>query len=167
MGAALTGGILRGIFGPQRAVQWQGGGCVRDPGTVTAGQALMVETFSSFVLLFLSYGVALDPRQQSLFGPLAGPIGVGFSLALTSFASAGLVPGYTGASMNPARCFAFAVARKDFSSQWIWWTGPAIGGILHAIMYFVCPPYHQHYTDKCQLVHSLHTSGEEIHPKDA
>ena len=173
MGAALTGGILRGIFGPERAVEWQGGGCFRDPATVTAGQALMVEAFSSFVLLFLAYGVALDPRQQSLFGPLAGPVAVGFSLGLTSFAGAGLVKGYTGASMNPARCFAFAIARKDFGSQWIWWTGPVIGAVLHAIMYWAAPPYHEHYSGKCHMATPAsnasggsNVSGEEIHPKN-
>lgn len=158
MGAALTGGILRGVFGPERAVEWQGGGCWRDPGTVNVGQALLIETVSSFILLFLAYGVALDPRQGKLFGPITGPISVGLSLGLTSFASAGLVKGYTGASMNPARCFAFAITRKEFSSQWIWWTGPVIGGILHAVTYYVCPPYHQHVTSKCRMPPSSHTS---------
>ena len=142
-GAALAGGILRGIFGAQRASQWHGGGCFYDPGTVTHGQALLVEMFSSFILLFLAYGVALDPRQRKLFGPLVGPLAVGFSLGLTTFASANLVPGYAGASMNPARCFAFAVARRGFGAHWIWWVGPTLGGILQAMTYYVAPPYHK------------------------
>ena len=141
VGAGLAGGVLRGCFGAERAVEWQGGGCIRLPGTVTAGQALLTEIISSFILLYLAYGLALDPRQAKLFGPLAGPLAVGFSLGLTSFATAGLVPGYTGASMNPARCFAFAITRREFSSQWLWWTGPAIGGILHGLTYHAVPPY--------------------------
>ena len=50
-------------------------------------------------------------------GPLFGPLAVGCSLRLVVFASAGLVPGYTGASANPVRCFAFAVARRNFKSR--------------------------------------------------
>lgn len=142
LGAALAGGILRGVFGAQRAVAFHGGGCFREPGSVTAGQALLVETVSSFTLLVLAFGVALDPRQQKLFGPLGGPLAVGCSLGLVSFASAGLVPGYTGASMNPARCFAFAITRRNFVDQWIWWVGPFCGAWLLAICYFVAPPYH-------------------------
>ena len=71
-----------------------------------------------------------------------GPLAVGCSLGLVSFASAGLVPGYDGASMNPARCFAFAVARRDFRDQWIWWVGPALGGLVLAFVNRVAPPYH-------------------------
>ena len=142
IGAGLAGGILRGVFGPERSIEFHGGGCFREPGTVTTGQALLLETVSSFALLILAFGVALDPRQQKLFGPLGGPLAVGCSLGLVSFAGAGLVPGYTGASMNPARCFAFAITRRDFTDQWIWWVGPFCGSWLIAITYFIAPPYH-------------------------
>ena len=50
-------------------------------------------------------------------GPLFGPLAVGCSLGLVVFASAGLVPGYTGALANPARCFAFAVAQRNFKGR--------------------------------------------------
>ena len=73
-----------------------------------------------------------------------GPLAVGCSLGVVSFASAGLVPGYNGAGLNPARCFAFAVARGEggFRDQWIWWVGGAIGGILLKGVMSVAPPYH-------------------------
>ena len=142
LGAGVAGGVLRGVFGEARSVQFQGGGCIRDSNTVLASQALLLEAFSSLVLLFLAFGVALDPRQQKLFGPLAGPLAVGVTLGLVSFAGSGLVPGYTGASMNPTRCFAFAVARSNFYDQWIWWVGPVIGAVLHSVGYHLAPPYH-------------------------
>ena len=63
--------------------------------------------------------------------------------------------------MNPARCFAFAITRHDFTGtdrkglrfedeltasmvldQWIWWVGPFCGSWLLAITYSVAPPYH-------------------------
>ena len=110
---------------------------------------------------FIAFGVALDPRQQQLFGMFAGPLAVGCALGVVSFASAGLVPGYDGASMNPARCFAFAVGRRTFpgtlvqlhnvvrasltlpaSDHWIWWVGPMSGTIIHTVVFWIAPPYH-------------------------
>lgn len=66
---------------------------------------------------FLAFGVGLDPRQQKLFGMFIGPLAVGCAVGLVSFASAGLVPGYTGTSVHPARCFAFAIGRGDFAGM--------------------------------------------------
>lgn len=131
-----------GGFGAERAIESQGSGCFRKPRSVTAAQALLLETVSSFAFLVLAFGVALDPRQQKLFRPLVGPLAVGCSLGIVSFASAGMVPGYTGATMNPARCFAFAITRRNFVDQWIWWLGPFCGSWLLAITYVIAPPYH-------------------------
>jgi hypothetical protein len=66
---------------------------------------------------FLAFGVGLDPRQGLLFGPKLGPFLTACVLGLMTFASVGLAPGYPGAGMNPARCFAFAVARGEFSRK--------------------------------------------------
>ena len=63
---------------------------------------------------FLAFGVGLDPQQKKLFGMFIGPLAVGCSVGLTSFASAGLVQGYTGAAMHPGTCFAFAISRGNF-----------------------------------------------------
>lgn len=49
-----------------------------------------------------------------MFGPKMGPLLVGCVLGLTAFSTIGIAEGFPGANMNPARCFAFAVARKDF-----------------------------------------------------
>ena len=67
---------------------------------------------------------------------------VGCSVGLVSFASGLLAPGYSGTSMNPSRCFAFAVARSDFRDQWIWWVGPFVGALLHMTSFRIAPPYH-------------------------
>lgn len=116
---------------------------------------------------FLAFGVGLDPRQGLLFGPKLGPFLTACALGLMAFATVGLAPGYPGAGMNPARCFAFAVARGEFSrkleasrpavfkillrvsvsdmrgiDQWIWWVGPLTGSLLHTTVYHAVPPYH-------------------------
>jgi len=46
-----------------------------------------------------------------------GPLLVGCALGLISFGTTGLVEGYTGAGINPARCLAFSVARGSFQSM--------------------------------------------------
>ena len=50
-------------------------------------------------------------------GPKLGPFLVGCALGLTTFATVGIAAGYPGAGMNPARCFAFAVARGNFACE--------------------------------------------------
>ena len=50
-------------------------------------------------------------------GPQLAPFLVGLTLGLTTFATVGIGIGYQGAGMNPARCFAFAVARGNFKCE--------------------------------------------------
>ncbi|KAJ6476041.1 aquaporin-like protein [Mycena vitilis] len=142
-GSAVAGGLLRASFGLERMVRVSGGGCklARLANSITPTQALVIETCCSTALLFVAFGIGLDPRQQMLYGPALGPVAVGLAVGLIGFASAGLAPGYPGASMNPNRCFAFAIARGDLQDQWIWWTGPAVAGIVHSVLYTLVPPF--------------------------
>lgn len=84
---------------------------------MSQGQAFLNETVSAFVVLFLAYGVGLDPRQALLFGPRLGPFLVSVAVGVVSFASSGSIPGYAGAQVNPARCFAYGIVRRDLSSK--------------------------------------------------
>ena len=60
------------------------------------GQVFLIEVAALFTLLFLAFGVSLNPRQSLFFGPRYKPVLVGLSLSLVSFASSGIIPGYTG-----------------------------------------------------------------------
>ena len=71
----------------------------------------------SFALLFLAFGVGLDPRQALFFGPRYGPLLVGMAVGTGTFASSGMAPGYSGAQMHPARCFGFGVAKRDMTCE--------------------------------------------------
>lgn len=67
VGGGLAGGVLRGVFGHDRSIEsihkfgpisqlsngirLHGGGCFRNSGTVSQGQALLVEIMSSFALM--------------------------------------------------------------------------------------------------------------------
>lgn len=92
-----------------------GGGCFLDAASLSPGQAFLNEFFTSFVLIFLAFGVGFDPRQALFFGPRFGPLLVGMSLGLLTFATSGIAPGYAGAQMNPARCFAYGIVRRDMT----------------------------------------------------
>ena len=52
-----------------------------------------------------------------MFGPQLTPVLVGLSFGMVAFVNSATAPGYSGANMNPAKCFGFAVATGDFSSK--------------------------------------------------
>lgn len=66
---------------------------------------------------YLAIGTGLDPRQQVLYGRQLGPLLVGLSLGLVSSSTTGIAPGYTGASMNPARALALAIASRNWHRE--------------------------------------------------
>ncbi|KAK3328300.1 aquaporin-like protein [Cercophora scortea] len=141
-GGILAGGLLLGTWGHDRAVSHLGGGNFFDPSIISPGQVLLNEIMSCATLLVLAIGTGLDPRQQILYGRQLGPLLVGLSVGVVSCASTRIAPGYTGASMNPARAIALAIASSHWENQWVWWVGPALGSILVALMYRLAPPSH-------------------------
>jgi hypothetical protein len=50
----------------------------------------------ALVLIFVAFGVGLDPRQAKVFGSALAPIFVGASLALGTLTSSLVKPGYSG-----------------------------------------------------------------------
>lgn len=67
---------------------------------------------------YLAIGTGLDPRQQVLYGRQLGPLLVGLSLGLVSCSTTGIAPGYTGASMNPTRALALAIAGRNWHREY-------------------------------------------------
>ena len=90
-------------------------------------QALVVEIFITFILVFVVMAVATDDRAPAAIAPIA----VGFALAVGVFI-AGPV---TGGSVNPARSLGPMVVAGDLSSVWLYILGPIIGGVLAALLY--------------------------------
>ena len=143
-------------YSPQ--ARYQGGGCFYDAGSLSIGQAFLTEMVSCFIVLYLAYGVGLDPRQAIFFGPRVGPLLVGVTIGLMTFATSGSVPGFAGAQMNPARCFAYAITRREMEHQWIWWIAPAAASILFSMMYNWVPPK---FAEPPQ--HESRAQGPEMH----
>ena len=80
-------------------------------------------------------------------GPILAPFMIGAVIAMMIFVSGGLMEvagGYTGAGLNPARCFGPAVAMGGtlWDNHWVWWAGPALASLGVGIIYHVIPPHH-------------------------
>jgi MIP family channel proteins len=90
-------------------------------------QALVVEIFITFILVFVVMAVATDQRAPAAIAPIA----VGFALAVGVFI-AGPV---TGGSVNPARSLGPMIVAGDLTSFWLYILGPIIGGVLAALLY--------------------------------
>ncbi|KAJ5648635.1 hypothetical protein N7490_005007 [Penicillium lividum] len=138
LGGALSGFILRSAYGTR---DFTVGGCYIDTNIVPLDEAFLLEFTFCLLLIFLSFGVGLDPRQSQVCGPALSPFLVGLVLFGVSWGSAYTRAGYSGASVNPARCFGVYVATTFPSYHWIHWVGPLAASIGHGIIYFVVPPW--------------------------
>lgn len=94
---------------------------------VTPGTGIVVEAVLTFMLVFVIFGVAVDPRGP---GMVAG-LFIGLVIAMDSLAGGAL----TGAAMNPARAFGPALFSNSWGSHYVYWVGPVLGGAIAALMY--------------------------------
>ncbi|KAG8738912.1 hypothetical protein FRC12_016494 [Ceratobasidium sp. 428] len=149
IGSCLGGSFLRAGIGHERALATHNGGCFLDPdGVMSVGMAVCIEFAAAFALLFVSYGVGLDPTQKELYGAALGPLLVGALVGIITASTSGLNPGYTGAGIFPGRCFGLQVGVGQFyGHDWVWYIPDFAAAILHGIVYHFAPPY----TRECPL----------------
>ncbi|KAJ5654061.1 MIP transporter [Penicillium lividum] len=136
LGGALAGFALNTAYGNRNFTV---GGCHIDTSFVAPKDGLVIEFMACLIVIFLSFGVALDPRQAKVFGPAVGPWFVGITIGVVCWATAFTREGYIGASLNPARCFGAYVASEFPTYHWIHWIGPLAASIAHGLVYFVDP----------------------------
>jgi glycerol uptake facilitator-like aquaporin len=89
---------------------------------VGVGSGLLAEIAFTFVLVFVVYATALDPKASKTLAPFS----IGVTVLVISLMGAPL----TGASMNPARSFGSALMGGQWADHWLYWIGPLIGGLL-------------------------------------
>lgn len=63
---------------------------------VSVGELFALEFMFAQALIFVAFGVGLDPRQAKVFGPAYAPVLVGLSLGFGTLSSSLAKEGYTG-----------------------------------------------------------------------
>ena len=137
-GAAIAGLLLRVSYGSR---SFLAGGCFIDTTLVPTRDIFALEFMADFTLLFLAFGVGLDPRQRDTLGPTLGPFLVGLTLGVISFGTGFSRTGYGGSSMNPARCTGVFVGSSFPEWAWVVWIGPISASIVHGLVYWAFPPW--------------------------
>lgn len=94
---------------------------------VSEGAGMWAEVIMTFVLVFVIFATAIDPRG---FGNIA-PIAIGLAVTVDILVGGPI----TGASMNPARSFGPALVSGSWNSHWVFWAGPIVGGALAGLVY--------------------------------
>jgi glycerol uptake facilitator-like aquaporin len=130
--------MMRSTYGSR---DFLAGGCSVDTSIVPTKDIFALEFMADLTLIFLAFGVGLDPRQKDTFGPALGPFLVGLVLGVLSFGTAIVRTGYGGASMNPARCMGAYVGSRFPEYAWIVWVGPISASIIHGVVYWALPPW--------------------------
>lgn len=92
------------------------------------GAGLLVEVVLTFVLVFVVFATAMDPRGMGNLAPMA----IGLAVLVDHFVGVPL----TGASMNPARSFGPALVADAWDDHWVYWLGPLAGGGLAGLVYY-------------------------------
>lgn len=116
-------------------------GCYIDSSLVPPAEAFAFETVMCFIQIFLAFGLGLDPRNETAFGPSLAPILIGLSSAVLLFSTGFAREGYLGTSLNPARCLGLMAAGERFTYHWVHWVGPIVASMFNGLLYFLVPPY--------------------------
>lgn len=87
---------------------------------------IIIESVTTFFLVLVVFGTAVDPRAPKNIYPLA----IGLTIAIGIMATGPI----TGAALNPARAFGPALASGEWANQFVYWVGPLLGGALAALL---------------------------------
>jgi aquaporin TIP len=123
LGAVAAAAILRWIF--HRAAMLAS---VPHAPVIGAGKGVVVEMILTAFLLIAVYANAVDPRGA--FKAIAG-LGIGLTISIDVLMGGPL----TGAAMNPARAFGPQLIGNFWGEGWIYYVGPAVGGLIGALGY--------------------------------
>ena len=114
-GGLLASFVLRGLFGNVARL-----GATLPAGS--DGQSFVMEVILTAVLMFVILSVATGSKEQ---GMMAG-IAIGGTVALEAMFAGPIC----GASMNPVRSIAPAVAGGHLGSLWVYVTAPVLGAVM-------------------------------------
>lgn len=148
IGSVLGSFLMRVVVGWDKAVGAQLGLCSHGP--MTHGQAFVSEFVFTFCLLFFAFGIAFEPKQRQVFGPVLAPILIGMALGLILFASSSLPsaagggPGAGIPSMNWSICFGPSVVLASFEpTHWVYPIGTFACCAVHGLLFLGATPHHE------------------------
>ena len=127
LGAAVLGALAVRATLPNNVPNINPGLTVLAPG-VSWGSGFVIEFILTFFLVFVIFGVAVDPRGS--FAAVAG-IPIGLTISLDIMMGGPL----TGASMNPSRTFGPDVVAGKFTDIWLYFVACPLGAAAAALLY--------------------------------
>jgi aquaporin TIP len=122
-GAVVAAGILRWLLKKPAFL-----GAVPHVSRISTGRGLVLEMIMTFFLVWAVFATAVDPRGA--FKAVAG-LAIGLTISIDVLFGGPL----TGAAMNPARAFGPELVGNFWAQGWIYWLGPAVGGLVAALGY--------------------------------
>jgi len=127
-GAAVIAALLLKWIFPTVAVNGTKLGAPSLTPVITVGAGVAVEAILTFFLVWVIFATAVDPRGT--FKSIAG-LAIGLTITLDILMGGPL----TGAAMNPARAFGPELVQNYWTHAWIYYVGPALGGITAGLLY--------------------------------
>ncbi len=126
----LLGAVIAALLAmfclPGQAVQYVAGGTPALGVGITPGQGILAEAITTFFLMFVIFGTAVDHRAPKLSG-----LFIGLTVTMDIFA----VGPITGAAMNPARWFGPALVSGSWANSLVYIVGPLIGAAIATLIY--------------------------------
>lgn len=129
-GAFVASEIICQLFGASTVA----GGTPNLAPTISPAAGVVLELVTTFFLVAVVFGTAVDERAPKSVFPLA----IGLTVALDIMA----IGPITGGAMNPARVLGPALASGMWQNHWIYWVGPLAGGALAGLLhhyFFIAP----------------------------
>jgi MIP family channel proteins len=122
-GAVIAAGILRWLVHKPAFY-----GAIPSAPDIGAGRGFVLEAILTFFLVIAVFATAVDPRGA--FKSIAG-LAIGLTITIDVLFGGPL----TGAAVNPARAFGPELIGNFWGQGWIYYLGPALGGLGAAVGY--------------------------------
>ncbi len=127
-GASVAALLLWWIFPKEAVAPARLGAPLLHP-SIGDGAGVALEAIMTFFLVLAVFAMAVDERGA--FKAIAG-FGIGLVITMGVLAGGPL----TGAAMNPSRAFGPELVYRVWESYtWIYYVGPAAGGVIAALLY--------------------------------
>jgi aquaporin TIP len=127
LGGAALGALLLSLTLPSNVANIEGG-LTRLGSGVSVGDGLAIEFVLTFFLVWVIFGVAVDPRGS--FAAVAG-LPIGLTITLDIMMGGPL----TGASMNPSRTFGPDLVAGVWDNAWLYFVACPLGAAAAALLY--------------------------------